>query len=1149
YGLTSRESTEVRVEFASFFEPDRPIDFETTVEIGPYGTFEGEYVIPEEASLGEYRLFLADEGAIANAWRNFTVADYRNPEFTVSVTPEEDELLRGETVDVVIEARYFFGAPASDLPVSWTVREMPHTFPWDGPYYSFSDDVNFAFQYGDQTGFFGNFVTEGNGRTDENGQLVVTLPADLLEDAADGSRLVTVDATVRDISEFPVSATGQVVFHAAETYVGIAPEDYLNSAGSETTMNLITVDWDGNTIANEDVEVVFYERDYEYVEDDQFGAGLGRWEPEDTEVDRVQVTTDANGEAQASFEPAQGGTYRAQASVTDSGGQTHRSSALFWVSDADLVAWRVNPNDKRMDLTPDQRTYEVGDTAEILVQSPFEGPVQAWLTIERGTVFEQRLITLQSNSEVLEIPVTEAFTPNAFVSVVAMHGAGDSESGFADIRLGVTEIVVPPEQLSLDVELSPREDVLAPGETVTYDISVTDHAGQPAQAELSLALVDLSVLTLMEDNAPPIVEAFYPRQPYRSRVGSGLFVSGEGLEVEIPEQQPGLGGGGGGGDGQQVARALQEEDDARRDFPDTAFWQANLTTDENGQATVEIPLPDSVTTWRLSSKAVTEDSLVGQTSVDIVATLPLLVRPVTPRFMTVNDQLQLGAIVNNNTSQALDVDVTLEADGVTLSDEATQSVSIGANSQQLVRWPVTVEDVTHADLTFRAEGGEYSDATKPTFGEGPDQLVPVYRYDAEDVVGTSGVLEEAGRQVEAILVPPEVDPREGSVEVTMSPSLAAAVTEALDYVGDAADIESACAHGVVNQFLPNLVTVRALRELGVDQPELEGQLDDLVEGSMRRLATLQKGDGGWGWCFAERSSDYLTAYVLFGLAKAQEAGYELADIDLDGALQRLEIEDPQQITDAQEANRQAWFLYVRAELQEGDVEQLDALFEEHRDALDPYARAYLALAYEVLGAHGDANQETLLADLSNDAILSATGAHWEDNEPDRFNLSSDVRGTAVVIDALARIEPENAVAPQAVRWLMAARTANHWPTTFETAWSILALTDWMVASGELDADFDYRFSLNGSEMEAGSFTSENVTEAVESSAPMRNLMPDEANFLIFERDEGDGRMYYTAHLDAYVNAESVEAVSRGLSVERVYYDAECDPEEFTCEPI
>ncbi len=1154
YSLPAREAVQIRVEFVSFFEPDSTIEYETTVQVGANGAFSGEYQIPENAPLGDYRIFLVDEGVIANATRQFSVAEYRAPEFTVTVIPEQDEVLRGESVEVVIEARYFFGAPATDLPVSWSLRETPYYLPWDGPYYSFSDDDNFYFQYVDQLDFFGRFIGDGNGRTDENGRLVVTLPADLLQEAEDGSRVVTLEAAIRDLSEFPVSARGQIVFHAGESYVGIAPSNYLNSAGSDATVNLITVDWDGNPIAGEDLEVIFYERRYEFVRASQPGAGLGRWEAQDTEIERVQVTTNAQGEAQAAFVPEQGGTYRALVSVSDRAGNVHRSSTLFWVNDVDFVGWRVNPDEKRMDLTPDQRTYDVGDTARILVQSPFEGPILAWLTIERGTLLEQRVITLQSNSEVLEIPITEALTPNVFVSVVAIQGpdsASPAGSGrFSDIRLGVTELVIPPLRLTLNVELTPRGDVLAPGETITYDIKVTNYAGQPVQAALSLALVDLAVLTLKEDNAPAIVDAFYARQPFRSRLGSGLFVSGEGLEVRIPREQLGLGGGGGGGDvAGEAPRALQEEDGVRRDFPDTAFWQAELLTDENGEATVDIPLPDNVTTWRLSSKAVTTDSLVGQTSVDIVATLPLLIRPVTPRFLTVNDQVQLGAIVNNNTSEPLDVAVTLQANGVTLDGDATQNVTVAANRQQLVRWQVSVDDATHADLAFRAEAGEFSDATRPTFGEGPDQLIPIYRYDAEDIVGSSGVLQEAGRQVEAILVAPGVDAREGSVEVTLSPSLAASITQALEVTEDELEIESACAHGVVNQFLPNLVTVRALRELGLQQPELESRLDVLVRRAIDRLAILQMGDGGWGWCFADESDEYLTGYVLLAMAKVQEAGYDTSAIEIDSALRRLTIRDAQQITVAGEANRQAFFLYVRAELQEGAIEQLDALFEAHRDVLDPYAQAYLALAYEVLGAHDNENQQTLLADLSNNAILSATGAHWEDAERDWFNLSSDIRGTAVILDALARIEPENAVAPQAVRWLMSARTANNWPTPFETAWSILALTDWMVASGELNADYRYSFSLNGREMESGSFDEQNLTEAVQTSVPMRNLMPEEANFLIFQRSDGDGRLYYTAHLDAFIDADSVEAVSRGITVRRVYYDADCDPEATTCDPI
>src|SRR5690606_23919930 len=269
---------------------------------------------------------------------------------------------------------------------------------------------------------------------------------------------------------------------------------------------------------------------------------------------------------------------------------------------ADFVGWRVNPEEKRMDLTPDQRTYEVGDTANVLVQSPFAEPVEAWLIIERGTVIEQRIITLESNSEVIEIPVTESLSPNAFVSVIAIKGPGDEQapSPYADIRMGLTELVVPPDPFGLNVTLTPQDDMLSPGETVTYDIQVTDVTGAGVQADLSLALVDLAVLTLKEDNAPPILDAFYARQLYRSNVGSGLFVSGEGLPLDIPEEQLGLGGGGGGGDvAEEAGRVLQEEDGVRRDFPDTAFWRTSLTTDENGQATINIPLPDTLTTWRL----------------------------------------------------------------------------------------------------------------------------------------------------------------------------------------------------------------------------------------------------------------------------------------------------------------------------------------------------------------------------------------------------------------------------------------------------------------------------------------------------------------------------------------------------------------------
>ena len=134
------------------------------------------------------------------------------------------------------------------------------------------------------------------------------------------------------------------------------------------------------------------------------------------------------------------------------------------------------------------------------------------------------------------------------------------------------------------------------------------------------------------------------------------------------------------------------------------------------------------------------------------------------------------------------------------------------------------------------------------------------------------------------------------------------------------------------------------------------------------------------------------------------------------------------------------------------VADADELMAERRELIDSYAKALLALAYEANGAAGD-NQAALLTDLNDRAIVSATGAHWESDGQDFPNLDSDIRGTAMVISALTQLQPDSALLPPAVRWLMVARQAETWATLHQAAWSVSALSDWMVVSGELEPDY------------------------------------------------------------------------------------------------
>jgi uncharacterized protein YfaS (alpha-2-macroglobulin family) len=1127
------------------------------VTVDEEGIFTGEFQIPADMQLGTWSFTLT--GDFWQSSRNFTVAEYRRPEFLVSVTPSPAETVRGDAAAVEVNAAYLFGAPAGGLPVNWTVYEQEY-FPTikTTPPYIFGDQAGFFYtDNGPFSGFgggeYGRYVTDGNGETDAAGNLTIPLAADLLTDAGPGSREVQVEATIGGLGEFPVTGRTTIVYHAADAYVGLATDNSVVDAGEEVAVDLITVDWEGTPVAGYPVEVTLYQRDWEQDRNTQFGMYYTQWTPVDTAVSSESVTTDAQGEANVTFTTEGGGTYLVVATLTDPAGREQTSSLSLWTVDPAYAGWRTDPNQRTMDLVANQDSYVPGDTAEILVQSPFAQPVNAWLVIERGELLEQRVVTIDG-STVLQIPITPLFAPNVQISVVAIKpvNTADPDFPYADIRIGIIDLPVSIEQLTLNVELSAGQDVYEPGDTATFTVAVTDFQGNPVPAEVSLALVDLAVLTLKEDNAPPITEAFYSPQPLRSQTGSGLFITGEGLEPEEPLQGGGLGGGGGADEALASVRVEGEEDGVREDFKDTAYWEARLQLDGSGQATVEVPLPDNVTTWRMSSKATTPETLVGQSSVDIQTRLPLIVRPITPRFFTAGDVVNLGANVNNNTDQAIEATVSLAGAGVTLLGDADQTVSVPANGRATVRWPVTVNDVPFVDLTFRVEGGSYSDASKPTVGNNPDNLVPVYRYSGRDFVATAGELDEAGRRVEAILLPEGVNTAEGQVVARLQPSLAAAITESFEvFNADIAWYNAQCPSMLADRLLNNTATERALRELALDNQALAESLASLNTADVTALENQVQGDGGWTWCGSSSPTDgWITAQVLLALTKAQELGYTVNDVVINDATLYLdrELESVDALRNASEVNRQAFYLYVMAEAGSNVSGDADALVDEHRDLLDPYAKALLALAYELSGDAGD-NQAALLTDLNNSVIMSATGAHWEDAEQDVSNLSTDIRGTAMVISALSQLAPDSPLLPPAVRWVMVARTAENWPTVHQTAWSVTGLTDWMIASGELDANYDYQLAVNLQSRAGGSFSADTITESEVVSVPVADLFTEDTNFFDFRRGDGDGRLYYTLALDAAIAVDSIDPVSRGMTVERQYFDAACDPATEICEPL
>ena len=112
-------------------------------------------------------------------------------------------------------------------------------------------------------------------------------------------------------------------------------------------------------------------------------------------------------------------------------GNEARSATYLWVTGTGYVNWRQENND-RIDLVADQRSYQVGDTSTVLIPHPYQGPVKALITIERGHIYQHWVQTLETNSEQIEIPITEDLIPNIFVSVVIVQG----EEGSIEMAAG-----------------------------------------------------------------------------------------------------------------------------------------------------------------------------------------------------------------------------------------------------------------------------------------------------------------------------------------------------------------------------------------------------------------------------------------------------------------------------------------------------------------------------------------------------------------------------------------------------------------------------------------------------------------------------------------------------------------------------------------
>jgi alpha-2-macroglobulin len=612
----------------------------------------------------------------------------------------------------------------------------------------------------------------------------------------------------------------------------------------------------------------------------------------------------------------------------------------------------------------------------------------------------------------------------------------------------------------------------------------------------------------------------------------------------------------------------------RSDFRSTIFWQPDIVTDKNGNATVKVKYPDSLTSWRATARAVTTVNQFGIADATTRSRQPLIVRLEAPRFFVVGDTVTISAVVNNNTENEMTVQPALELGGV-LSNvklEPMAALKVPANGESRADWVLKISQPGDVKLKVTARGGKYADAMEKTF--------TAYEHGIEKFISESGKTRGDDTTVKLVL-PHERKEDSTSLIVQVTPSMAVTMLDALPYL---INYPYGCTEQTMSRFLPTVITAKTLRDLGLQpedvmsrvfggietntaaapHPQGKKDLDEMnkmTQASLDRLYDFQHSDGGWGWWKEGDSDHWMTAYVVWGLSLARDAGVEIKDDVLRRGAKYL---DEHLVDEEENPDIQAWMLHAYSAYilpyknNSGLLGRFIGNAEDNlwnrRDQLNAYTRALFALAENNLDNH--ARAKILIENLENGVIRDTrsdqsvlTGnnspmtnsqtstvlgtAHWGNDGIYWHWSDGGVEATAFALRALLAIDPTNELVEPVSNWLIKNRRGAQWNNTRDTAIVVLALNDYLRASGELHPDMAFEVYMNGMKVADRKISGADVFNAPSQFAIDPKLIQDTNEIRIVRT--GDSPLYFSANAKFFSTEEPIAPAGNEIFVKREYY--------------
>ena len=210
------------------------------------------------------------------------------------------------------------------------------------------------------------------------------------------------------------------------------------------------------------------------------------------DVTRKTLATDPKtGHGSLTFraDDSQGGQYILRVAGTDRFGTPIVADRSIFISG--------KKDETKLRLLADRQSYRVGEEASVNLHSRGRAGT-ALLTWEADRILSYRVVTLKEGDNAVAWSIDGAQFPNFTLTSTRMW-----QNEFDEAKLDIQVV------RDLRVTVKPAKPVVGPGEPVELDVTAVDQLGRPVSAELSIAMVDQSLLRLFHDPLPGIGPFFY----------------------------------------------------------------------------------------------------------------------------------------------------------------------------------------------------------------------------------------------------------------------------------------------------------------------------------------------------------------------------------------------------------------------------------------------------------------------------------------------------------------------------------------------------------------------------------------------------------------------------------------------------------------